>query len=77
MTVITRNAAFGPADAAERFLAELACPACGYRDPDDTYRMTPGQRIRFFCDGCGAFVTIVLSDAQAEAVRHWTPAADH
>jgi hypothetical protein len=77
MTVITRNAAFGPADAAERILAELACPACGYRDPDDTYRLTPGNRVRFFCDGCGAFVTIVLSDAQAEAVRHWTPPADH
>lgn len=69
MTVITRAAAFGPADTAERIVAELACPACGYRDPSDTYRVRPGNRVRFFCDGCGAFVTILLSDAQAEIVR--------
>jgi hypothetical protein len=72
MTVITHVASFGRTDTAERMLAEIACPACGYRDPDDTYRPTPGNRVRFFCDGCGAFVTIVLSDAQAEALRHST-----
>lgn len=71
MTAITRTAAFGPADTAERILAEIACPACGYRDPADTYRVSPGNRVRFFCDGCGAFVTILLSDAQAEIVRCW------
>ena len=69
MTVITRAAAFGPADKAERILAEVACPACGYRDPSDAYRVRPGNRVRFFCDGCGAFVTILLSDTQAEIVR--------
>ena len=76
MTVITRNAVFGPGDAAEQILAELTCPACGYRDPDDACRPTPGNRVRFFCDGCGAFVTIVLSDTQAETVRRWAPRAD-
>jgi hypothetical protein len=69
MTVIRRSASFGPADTAERIRAEIACPACGYRDPADAYRVTPGDRVRFFCDGCGAFVTIVLSAAQAEAMR--------
>lgn len=69
MTVITRIATFGGADTAERILAELACPACGFRDAADTYRLTPGNRVRFFCDGCGAFVTILLSDAQAETLR--------
>jgi hypothetical protein len=75
MTVITRTAAFGPTDTAERILAEIACPACGYRDPADTYRVTPANRVRFFCDGCGGFVTILLSDAQAEVVRRWEPQA--
>ncbi|HJS94969.1 MAG TPA: hypothetical protein VJ741_11955 [Solirubrobacteraceae bacterium] len=71
MTVITRTAAFEPTDTAERILADIACPACGYRDPADTFRVTPANRVRFFCDGCGAFVTILLSDAQAEIVRRW------
>ncbi len=73
MTVITRVAAFGAADEAERILTEIACPACGYRDPADAYRLTPGNQVRFFCDGCGAFVTILLSDVQAEALRRCTP----
>ena len=75
MAVITRSASFGPTDTDERILAEIACPACGYRDPADTYRVTPGNRVRFFCDGCGAFVTILLSDAQAEVVRRWQTGA--
>ncbi len=75
MTVITRTATFGPADTAERILAEIACPACGYRDQSDMYRISPANRVRFFCDSCGAFVTIVLSDAQAEIVRDWDPGA--
>ncbi|MGN6871028.1 MAG: hypothetical protein ACTHMY_21760 [Solirubrobacteraceae bacterium] len=69
--MITRVAAFGPTDTDERILAEIACPSCGYRDPSDTFRVRPGNRVRFFCDGCGAFVTILLSDAQAEIVRRW------
>jgi hypothetical protein len=73
MTVVTRIAQFGPADAADRILDDIACPACGYRDPVDEYRVTPGNRVRFFCDGCGAFVTILLSDAQADVVRRWSP----
>jgi hypothetical protein len=72
MTVITRNAAFGPTETIERILADIACPACGYQDPADAYRLTPGNRVRFFCDGCGAFVTILLSDAQAEVLRRWS-----
>jgi hypothetical protein len=73
MTVIKRTATFGPSDTAERILAEIACPACGYRDAPDASRLTPGNRVRFFCDGCGAFVTILLSNAQAEIVRRWMP----
>jgi hypothetical protein len=71
MTVITRVAAFAPTDPAERILDEIACPSCGYRDASETARVRPGNRVRFFCDGCGAFVTILLSDAQADIVRGW------
>lgn len=73
MTVITRSAGFDPTDTAERILAAISCPACGYRDPSDIYRVTLANRVRFFCDGCGAFVTLLLSDAQADVVRHWPP----
>ena len=74
MTVITHVARFGPADAVDRIRDDIACPGCGYRDPAETYRLTLGNKVRFFCDGCGAFVTILLSDAQAEVVRGWSSA---
>jgi hypothetical protein len=53
-------------------LDDIACPACGHLDSADTYRLTPGNQVRFFCDGCGAFVTVLLDEAQADAVRHWS-----
>jgi predicted RNA-binding Zn-ribbon protein involved in translation (DUF1610 family) len=67
MTELTHIARFAAADGLDRMVEDIACPACGYLDPDYTYRLTPENKVRFFCDGCGAFVTIVLSDAQAEA----------
>lgn len=75
MPELTHTAHFAAADALDRMLEEIACPACGYRDPADSYRVSRENRVRFFCDGCGAFVTILLSDAQAEAVRHWASLA--
>jgi hypothetical protein len=72
LTEITRTAEFAPADATPWILRDIACPACGYRDPAGPERLSPGNRVRFFCDGCGAFVTILLSDAQAAAVRRWS-----
>lgn len=71
--MITRIAEFGPTDTAERILAEISCPVCGYRDPSDIHRVRPANRVRFFCDGCGAFVTILLSDSQAEIIRRGEP----
>jgi hypothetical protein len=61
MTVITRTANFEPADTADRILDDIACPCCGYRDEAETYRLSLGHKLRFFCDGCGAFVTILLN----------------
>jgi hypothetical protein len=76
MRAVTHTAQFGPGDAVARILDDIACPACGYHDPSETYRVTPGNRVRYFCDGCGAFVTIVLSDAQAGAVQDWSSASE-
>lgn len=70
MPGITRTARFRPADAVPEILGDIACPACGYLDPAEVSRFGSGKRVRFFCDGCGAFVTVLLDDAQAETVRH-------
>ncbi len=71
MAQLMHTAEFDVAGTPDRMLADLACPACGYRDPGEAYRVRPGNRVRFFCDCCGAFVTIQLSDAQARVVRDW------
>ena len=75
MTEITDTAQFAPADAAFRILQDIACPGCGYLEQADSFRLSPGNRVRFFCDCCGAFVTIVMSDGQADAVRRWSSGA--
>ena len=72
MAELTHTAQFNPAGGVTEILEGIACPGCGYREPADSYRVSPGNRVRFFCDGCGAFVTIVLSDRQADAVRDWS-----
>jgi hypothetical protein len=48
MTVITRTACFEPTDPTARIVDEIACPACGYRDPSVEHRVTPANRVRFF-----------------------------
>ncbi len=73
MSEITRTARFRPADAIGQILEEMACPRCGYLDLAVTPRLALGNRVRFFCDGCGAFVTLMLNDAQVEAVAHLRP----
>jgi hypothetical protein len=71
MTHVLHTAHFGATDPPERILMELACPACGLRDPGTAHKRIRDNRVRIFCDGCGAFVTIVLDDEQARAVtRH-------
>jgi len=66
---ISHTATFGAADMLPRILEDLACPACGYRDPDDAYNWITDNKLRIFCDCCGAFVTIWLSDEQANAIH--------
>lgn len=61
-------ATFRAADPFSRILEDMTCPACGYRDPADTYRLAPGNQVHFFCDNCGTFVS-----AQHRASRHRQP----
>lgn len=73
MPTIIRTATFIPGDERSRIVAELACPSCGYVDDEPAYRPTRDNRLRIFCDGCGAFITFTLSAEQAEALGAWRP----
>ena len=69
MTGICHTAKFSATDALPRILEDLVCPACGHQDPGDAHSSITDNRIRIFCDCCGAFVTILLSDKQALVLR--------
>jgi hypothetical protein len=66
---VIRIATFRPEDSIARMLEDLACPACGHREQAAAFPAISGDRIRIFCDCCGAFATIVLSEEQAAAMR--------
>ena len=68
MRDITRTASFAPGDSLARIFEDFACPACGHREPGERFPSMTGGRVRSFCDSCGAFVTILLSDEQAGAI---------
>jgi hypothetical protein len=70
MSQIFHTATFKADDSPARIREELVCPACGHGDPGDTHlRMTDDNSLRIFCTGCGAFITVLLNDEQAQAVR--------
>jgi hypothetical protein len=50
-------------------LADLACPACGNVESRELPDRIAMNQMRIFCDCCGAFVTIMLTDEQVEAIR--------
>jgi len=45
------------------------CPACGHEDPGEAHVRISDSTVRIFCSACGAFVTIALSEEQAQAIR--------
>jgi len=49
-------------------LEGLACPLCGRHDPGTCDRQVVEGKLRILCDGCGGFVTFVLTDEQARAI---------
>jgi transcription elongation factor Elf1 len=69
LSQIFHTATFKPDDSPARIREEFACPSCGHGDPGDTHLRITDNSLRIFCTGCGAFITIVLSDEQAQAVR--------
>jgi hypothetical protein len=50
-------------------LADLACPACGHVEARELPDRIAMNRMRIFCDCCGACVTILLTDEQVEVIR--------
>lgn len=69
LTQISRTAGFSPGEALPRILEDLACPACGRPYSDIALPQLADNKILRFCDGCGAFITTLLSDAQARAIH--------
>ena len=76
MSQILRTATFRPNDPLQRILEDLACPVCGFQSPDVAVSRPGGNRIRVFCDCCGTFVTIQLTDAQRRAFDRSRSASD-
>jgi transcription elongation factor Elf1 len=66
----SRSATFSPGDATPRILSDLACPACGHEDPTLVRRSITDNKVHIFCDACGTFVTILLSEEQSDTIRH-------
>jgi len=71
MSYISHTASFDPRDLPSVILADLACPNCGHQDLGDACDRITDRKLLIFCDGCGAFISTLLSDEQTEAARHW------
>jgi transcription elongation factor Elf1 len=69
MSQIFHIATFSPDDAPARIREELVCPACGYQDVGEANLQISDNTLRIFCSACGAFITIALTEEQAQAVR--------
>ena len=77
MPHISRTASFSPGDTAERILEDLACPVCGYQDLGNAHHRVAANKLRIFCEGCGAFITISMNEAQSSTIHSWsTPSGD-
>jgi transcription elongation factor Elf1 len=69
---ISRTAKFSSSDSLPDILADLACPSCGHRDVGEAFNRITDNKIRIFCDSCGAFATIELNDDQTLTCRRWS-----
>jgi transcription elongation factor Elf1 len=66
---VFHTATFDPQDTPARIREELVCPACGHDDLGKAHLQMSDDTLRIFCGGCGAFITITLSEEQAQAIR--------
>lgn len=78
MPQIFYTAKFSPTESPDQILEDLACPACGRRDPTRAYNRISDNKLRTFCEGCGAFTTVLLNDEQVRAlqrggIKEWAP----
>jgi transcription elongation factor Elf1 len=69
LSQIFHTATFKADDSPARIREELVCPVCGHGDPGDTHLRITDNSLRIFCTECGAFITVLLDDEQAQAVR--------
>jgi transcription elongation factor Elf1 len=69
MSRVIHIATFSPEDSPARIREELVCPACGHDDLGEAHLRMSDDTLRIFCSGCGAFITITLSEQQAQAIR--------
>ncbi|MGA2927027.1 MAG: hypothetical protein ABSG43_13705 [Solirubrobacteraceae bacterium] len=74
MSYVSHTATFSPTDPLARMLEDLDCPVCGHHDPGDAHRWITDNKVRIFCDCCGAFITISMTDDQARAIHKWSAA---
>ncbi len=72
MSYVSHTATFSPTDPLARMLQDLDCPICGHHDPGDAHRWITDNKVRIFCDCCGAFITISMTDEQARAIHQWS-----
>ena len=72
MAAISHTAKFSPGDTRVQIVSELACAACGDVDPRDAAERIVDNKLRIFCERCGAFTTISLTDEQVRAIRRWS-----
>lgn len=70
MREFSRAATFSASDSTPRIVQDLGCPACGHEDPTLVQQAIIDNKVHIFCDSCGAFVTILLSDEQSGTIRH-------
>jgi transcription elongation factor Elf1 len=69
LTELTRNATFNPSDPPQEILRDLACPVCGHEDLSAARNSITANKLRTFCDSCGAFITVTLTEEQIGALR--------
>ena len=72
MPQVSYTATFGPDDSLDRIREDLACPVCRHEDPAAAHHWISENQMRIFCEGCGAFVTVLVSREQASAIHRWS-----
>ena len=68
MASISHTATFRPYDPPARIYEDLRCPRCGHHELADAHTQITDGVVRIFCDCCGTFITISVTEAQAASL---------